>query len=129
MPGFKPRIRRIKRNHEKKYFFGDYISADFWQKLWINKITMKSFSILQYTRDSKKIFTAMPPFVSHCSFKMSWFLFLLLRICSPNVISDACARPTQKKCHQFKNVYYCHSCCCDCLVYFIFFILLLFKWK
>ena len=34
----------IKTKYEK-YFFGDFLSADFWQKLLrVNKIAMKSFS-------------------------------------------------------------------------------------
>ena len=33
-----------KRNMKEKYSFGDFLSADFWQKLWEwNKIAMKKF--------------------------------------------------------------------------------------
>ena len=43
----------IKTKYEK-YFFSDFLSADFWQKLWAsNTIAMKSFSNLSFGVDFK----------------------------------------------------------------------------
>ena len=42
----------IKTKYEK-YFCGDFLSADFWQKLRVNKIAMKNFSNLSFGVDFK----------------------------------------------------------------------------